>query len=337
MALPKFLRVILQYVLMLLLTAVLLWLSLRGLTVGEGENKFDFIWQAWQKSNKTYLLLMALVAMISHILRAERWRMLLAPSENHVKLSNSFFSLMIGYLVNLAIPRGGEVSRCYNLYKLENTPVEISFGTVVVERIVDVLCLLLIVGLAFIVEWDKLMMFLEKLGVGSVEGSGFHIPIWAYLALAGLVAFGASFYFFRKNEKLIKILRGFKEGLLSVFQLKNKWLFVFYSITIWSLYFLMSFFVVKAFETTSHLGFSAVLSVFALGSIAMAVPVPGGAGSYHTIVPAGLHILYAVPMSDATAFVFIFHGWQTLTMIVGGVISLIISYWIIRWKKQPVK
>lgn len=321
---------------MLILTAGLLWLSLRGLTVGEGENKFDFIWQAWKDSNKTYLLLMAVVAYISHFLRAERWKMLLAPSGNHVKLSNSFFSLMIGYLVNLAIPRGGEVSRCYNLYKLENTPVEISFGTVVVERIVDVICLLIIIALAFLAEWDKLMMFLDRLGVGS-GGGGFHIPGWAFLVLAGLVAIVAAFYFFRKNEKLIKIIKGFREGLLSVFQLKNKWLFVFYSIVIWSLYFLMSYFVVKAFDTTSHLGFSAVLSVFALGSIAMAAPVPGGAGSYHTIVPAGLYMLYNIPLPGATAFVFIFHAWQTLTMIVGGVLSLIISYWLIRWKKHPTK
>lgn len=322
---------------MLVLTGGLLWLSLRGLTVGEGENKFDFIWSAWEKSNKSYLLLMALVAYISHFLRAVRWKMLLAPSENNIKLSNSFYSLMIGYLVNLAIPRGGEVSRCYNLYKLENTPVEISFGTVVVERIVDVLCLLAIIGLAFIVEWDKLMLFLEKLGVGSGESKGFRVPTWTILVLVGLMTAAGAFYFFRKNEKLIKILKGFKEGLLSVFQLKNKWLFVFYSVVIWSLYFLMSYFVVMAFDTTSHLGISAVLSVFALGSIAMAAPVPGGAGSYHTIVPAGLYMLYAIPLSDATAFVFIFHAWQTLTMIVGGVISLIISYWLIRWRKHPAK
>ncbi len=322
---------------MLLLTGGLLWLSLRGLTVGEGENKLDFIWKAWEDSNKTYLLLMALVAYISHFIRAERWKMLLAPSGNHIKLSNSFYSLMIGYLVNLAIPRGGEVSRCYNLYKLENTPVEISFGTVVVERIIDVLCLLFIIALAFIVEWDKLMMFLEKLGIGSGGGGGFHVPAWAILVLAGLAVIAATFYFFRKNEKLIKIIKGFKEGLMSVFQLKNKWLFVFYSIVIWSLYFLMSYFVVKAFDTTSHLGFNAVLSVFALGSIAMAAPVPGGAGSYHTIVPAGLYMLYDIPLPGATAFVFIFHAWQTLTMIVGGVISMIISYWLIRWKKRPTK
>jgi uncharacterized membrane protein YbhN (UPF0104 family) len=245
---------------------------------------------------------------------------------------------MIGYLVNLAVPRGGEVSRCYNLYKLENTPVEISFGTVVVERIIDVLCLLIVIALAFVVEWDKLISFLSSLGVGSGgKGQGIRIPFWAWLVLAALAGLGIVVWRFRKNEKLLKVIQGFKEGLMSVFQLKNKWLFIFYSLFIWFLYFLMSYCVIKAFDTTNELGFSAVLAVFALGAIAMAAPLPGGAGSYHTIVPLGLVMLYNLPKADAIAFVFIFHAWQTLTMIVGGVVSLIISYWIIRWKKQPTK
>lgn len=321
---------------MILLTAALLWLSLRGLNVGDGENKADFIWKAWQQSNKTWLLMMAGVAFISHIMRAERWRMLLIPTGNRVKLSNSFFSLMIGYLVNLAVPRGGEVSRCYNLYKLEDTPVETSFGTVVVERIVDVLCLLLIIIIAFFAEWNKLMEFLTSLNIGSGD-SGFNIPWWIYAGLAGLIGLIVLAYLFRKNEKLLKIFHGFKEGLMSVFQLKNKSLFVFYSLGIWFLYFLMSYCVIMAFDTTNSLGISAVLTLFALGAIAMAAPLPGGTGSYHTIVPLGLVMLYHLPKADAIAFVFIFHAWQTLTMIVGGVVSLIISYWLIRWKKQPLK
>ena len=99
----------------------------------------------------------------------------------------------------------------------------------------------------------------------------------------------------------------------------------------------MSYFVLKAFTETQHLGFSAVMTLFAIGAIAMAVPLPGGAGSYHTLVPMGLVALYNLPKTDAIAFVFIFHGWQTLIMIVGGVVSLLISYWIIRWKNAHEK
>src|SRR5450432_560029 len=152
----KQVKIVLQYLLMISLTVGLLWISLRGITVGEGENKADFLWETWKKANKGYLLLMAVTTMASHIIRSERWKMLLVPTGNKIRFSSSFLSLMIGYLVNLAVPRGGEVSRCYNLFKLEGTPVETSFGTVVVERIVDVICLLLLIVISFFVEWTKL-------------------------------------------------------------------------------------------------------------------------------------------------------------------------------------
>lgn len=332
----KKLKAVLQYLLLILITVLLLWLSLRGLQVGDGENKADFLWQAWKKSEKSYLILMAVVVMISHIIRAERWRMLLHPTGNHISLGGSFLSLMTGYLVNLAVPRGGEVSRCYNLYKLEKTPVEVSFGTVVVERIIDVLCMFTLIAISFIVEWGKLKAFIDSLNIPAGSGSSSISP-WTILILLAGIGIAAAVFSLRKNEKFKKIVTGFKEGLLAVFKLKNKALFIFYSITIWLLYFLMSFFVLKAFPETEWLGISAVITLFAIGSIAMAAPLPGGAGSYHTLVPLGLVMLYDLPKPDAIAFVFIFHGWQTLIQILGGVVSLIISYWIIRWKPRQQK
>jgi glycosyltransferase 2 family protein len=325
----------LQYLLLIAITTALLWLSLRGLKVGNGEDKSEFIWNAWLRSDKGYLMLMVLVAMISHVLRAVRWKMLLEPTGHSVTLTNSFLSLMIGYLVNLAVPRGGEVSRCYNLYKLEKTPVEVSFGTVVVERLVDLVCLVLLIGICFVVEWKKLKAFIETLDFSSSGGSS--LPIWIFIVLVFFVGLGVGIYLLRNNRKIRKILAGFKDGLMAIFRLKNKFLFIFYSVAIWVLYFLMSYCVVIAFPETSGLGISAVLTLFAIGAIAMAAPLPGGAGSYHTLVPLGLVMLYNLPEADAIAFVFIFHGWQTVTMITAGVVSLIISYLIIRWKKVPEK
>jgi glycosyltransferase 2 family protein len=330
---PK-LKSTLQYLVMIAITVTLLWLSLRGLNV-EGEDKSEFIWNAWKKCDKGYLLIMALVAMASHVLRAVRWRMLLEPTGNKVTLGNSFLSLMIGYLVNMAVPRGGEVSRCYNLYKLEETPVEVSFGTVVVERIVDLICLILLIGISFIVEWTRLKTFIDTLDFSRSGSSS--VPIWILLIIVVLIGLIVAVYLLRNNQKLRKILVGFKDGVMAIFLLKNKALFIFYSIAIWMLYFIMSYFVVIAFPETRELGVSAVLTLFAIGSIAMAAPLPGGAGSYHTLVPLGLVMLYNLPKSEAIAFVFIFHGWQTVIMILAGVISLIISYLIIRWKKVPTK
>jgi len=328
--LAKF-KSVLRYAVTISITVVLLWLSLRGLDL-QGENKIDFLWQAWQKSDKFYLWLMAAFAILSHIARAMRWKMLLEPTGQHVGLGNSFLSLMTGYLVNLAIPRGGEVSRCYTLYQLEKTPVQLSFGTVVTERLVDVLCLLILIATSFYLEWEKLRGFIDTLDFSS--GKKMVVPVWIWGAIGFGLLFLFAIYFLRKNEKVIKIIQGFTEGMLSIFQLKNKMLFVFYSIAIWSLYFLMSYLVLMAFPETAHLGFSAVVTLFAIGSIAMATPLPGGTGSYHVLVPMGLTMLYHVPNVDAIAFVFIFHAWQTLLMIVIGVISFIISNLLIKQKDQ---
>jgi uncharacterized protein (TIRG00374 family) len=326
----------LQYLLIFGATIFLIWFSLRELKVEEGQDKWTFLLQTWRAADKGWLMLMAVVAIISHVVRAERWRMLMVPTGNTTKLSYSFLSLMIGYLVNLVVPRGGEVSRCYNLYKLDKTPVEISFGTVVVERIVDLICLLILIVLAFVVEYEKLFAFIDTLPWSATDGSKFMALF--YLLLTALF-FAALFYWLiKKNLKfknfVYKTWSGFKEGLLSIFKLENKGLFLFYSVVIWSLYFLMSYTVIKAFPQTQNLGVNAVLSLFAIGSIAMAAPLPGGAGSYHVLVPKGLVFLYLIKQSDAVAFTFIFHGWQTAIMIVCGALSLIVSSMIIKSNKN---
>jgi glycosyltransferase 2 family protein len=321
------LKAALKYSIILAVTVLLIWFSLRGLQVEEGEDKLDYLLRAWQSANKGWLILMAVLAIGSHVARAERWRILMVPAGYKTKLSYSFLSLMIGYLINLVVPRGGEVSRCYNLYKLDKIPVEISFGTVVVERIVDLLCLILLILAAFIVEHERLFNFINSLPWNSAQSSKFFILGYA---LTGLLVLGLISYLIIKRSKKIndfvrKTWLGFKEGLLSVFKLENKALFIFYSFFIWFLYFLMSYTVIQAFPQTEHLGFKAVLSLFAIGSIAMAAPLPGGTGSYHVLVPKGLVFLYLIPESDAIAFTFIFHGWQTAIMIVGGAISLFVS------------
>jgi uncharacterized protein (TIRG00374 family) len=330
-------RVFVQYILILAATVFLVWFSLRAIHVEEGENKWDYLLSTWYRADKFWLMVMLVFVMISHVLRAERWRMLLKSANHNTSLYKGFLSLMVGYLVNLVIPRGGEVSRCFNLYKLNKIPVEVSFGTVVVERVADLFFLLIVLALAFVVEADKLFGFIETLPIQPVSGRG-KLGLVVTVAVALTVISLIGFYLLKRNQKLRdrvrKIWKGFKTGLSSVLTLENKGLFILHSVAIWALYFLMSYAVIRAFDETAYLGFGAVLSLFAIGTIAMAAPLPGGAGSYHVLLPAGLSLLYQVPQADAVAFTFVFHGWQTLIMIIGGVVSLLLTS--VQLRKQKI-
>lgn len=334
------LKTVAQYILILGVTLFLVYFSLAGIKVAEGENKWDFLLKTWQSADKLWLFIMAAIALLSHFIRAVRWRMLMEPAGHHPTLTNSFLSLMVGYAVNLIIPRGGELSRCYNLYKLDKTPIEISFGTVIVERLVDVLCLLVLIGLAFMAESTRLFEFIRTLPLGKGDNSVRYMILAAVFVIA-VLAIIITRYIVQRNTRIKEFIhqkwQGFREGLMSIFKLQRKGLFFFHSMTIWFLYFLMSYATIQAFPQTHHLGFSAVLSLFAIGSIAMASPTPGGAGSYHVLVPQGLVFLYGIPKNDAVAFTFIFHGWQTVIMIVFGVISIIATSLLIKRGKAAAQ
>jgi glycosyltransferase 2 family protein len=331
-------KTVIQYLFIFGLTALLIWFSLSTLHVKEGENKWQYLYRTWLAADKGWLWLMAGIFMLGQAIRAERWRMLMEPTGHKATFYHSFLAMLIGYLVNLVIPRGGEVSRCYYLYKLNKAPVEISFGTVVIERIVDLLCLVILVTLSFAVESEKLFAFISTLPIQTGGLTGKLLMVATGLIILVIAGFVISWYA-KRNPKLGSFLHrtwhGFKQGFAAVFRLEHKFLFIAYSAAIWALYFLMSYCVVMAFKETSVLGITAVLSLFAIGAIAMAAPLPGGAGSYHTLVPAGLVFLYAIPQSDAVAFTFVFHAWQTLIMIVAGAIALVVTSWIVKKKSIP--
>ena len=273
---PSRLKSALQYVVILGVTILLIYFSLRGLKVANGENKWDYLKDTWADAHKGWLAAMAILSLLSHVVRAERWRMLLKPVGFDAKLSSSFLSLMIGYLINLIIPRGGEISRSYNLYKLDRIPVVESFGTVVVERIIDLICLVLVIIISFLFESKKLFGFIASLPLSTDGGSKFQILL---IAIPVLSVCALGFYWlYKKNEKINQKVRklwaSFAGGMLSIFKLERKRLFIFYSCLIWLLYFAMSYAVLKAFPATQDLGFNAVLSLFAIGAIAMAAPLP---------------------------------------------------------------
>jgi len=216
---------------------------------------------------------------------------------------------------------------------LERIPIDKALGTVVAERAVDLVFLIFFIGIAFLVELGRLLAFIDTLNVDLSNSVGLLLKV----GLIMLFSIGIVYLIFRvllaiKKTRFLKVLvkvkkvfGGIKEGLLIVFRLEKNRLFVVYSILIWVFYFLMTYSMLLAFPETNEFGLSASLALFALAGIAMAIPLPGGTGSYHIIVPAGLVFLYGIAEDKATAFTFIFHGWQTLIFIVVGLFAIILS------------
>src|SRR6218665_2290881 len=253
----KYFKTALNYMGIFALTAFLLWFSLRSLQAEEQDSS-EFLWEAWQKTDKIFLMLMAVTATLSHFVRSLRWKMLLEPSGNSIGAFTGLWAILIGYLVNLVGPRGGELSRCYYLMKLEKKPVQVSFGTVVTERLIDLICLLILIVAAFFSEWEKLAQFIQMLPFSADYifsllplliffpaffseweklaqfiqmlpfSADYILSLWPWLIVVAAVLAGFVYLvgWLRKNEKFRHIIHGFKEGLLSVFKLKNRKLFI---------------------------------------------------------------------------------------------------------------
>jgi len=265
------------------------------------------------------------LGLLSHISRTLRWVILIKPLGKKPRKLNTFFAVMIGYLMNLALPRLGEVSRCGALSKYENISMSKLLGTVVLERFVDVIMLLLLTLFVFVTQFDKMLLFLHH----NPEVEDKVLAVLTSPVLIGAVIFGiAALIIFRKKyghlpaaKKFNEVLSNFGEGFRSFKTMDNKLAFVFHTVFIWAMYFLMSYVSFQAFGFTSGLPILAGMTVFVLGSYGMVAPVQGGIGAWHVMTIEGL-ALYGVAKSNGVIFAFLVHAAQTSMMLIVGLISL---------------
>lgn len=286
------------------------------------------------KSVKLFWLVLPLVFfMISNLLRALRWGMTLAPISHRPKTVNLFFTVMLGYFTNLGIPRSGEFVRAGSLSKYENIPFEKVMGTVVLDRVADVLCLLIVLLLGLIFNGQMLLDFINKnMNAGNEAGLLSNPLVWVLGAVALLSTI--IIYVTRKSwmptkigQRLLGFASGIIEGITSIARLEKPWLFVAYSVGIWVLYYLMTYVCFFGFGPTEHLGLTAGLTVFILGTLGIVFPSPGGMGTYHWLVPQGL-MLYGVAEADGFSFAnIIFFAVNIFCNILFGILALIVLPW----------
>ena len=318
----------------LALGVFLFWLVYRN------ENFSDVATQI-SKIKYLYLAIAFVVAVFSHWLRGARWALLIKPLGYKVSNFNAFIAVMVGYFANIAVPRLGEVSRCLVLNRTNKISVDKLIGTVIVERLVDVVSLLLILLLTLALQFNKISGFFVDFYNRSINAPGhngnfFTTATLIFVFAVILFIIGAVFLLYRKFKehtlvkKVLNMVEGFKTGFLTIGKLDNLWMFLLQSVLIWVMYYFMVYICFFALPATAGLGGTIALVVLCMGSFGFVAPVPGGVGAYHVIVTQTL-MLYGLSQEDSRTFALVAHTFQALVIILIGALSFL--YFSVAFKK----
>ena len=290
---------------------------------------FDFaqLWSALQGMDLFWFAVSTFFGIMSHVVRGWRWKLTLAPLGYRPSSSVCVNAIFVSYAANLVIPRVGEVSRCVILEQHEKIPFAQSLGTVVSERLLDTLMVLLITAVAVILQWPVFCTFLENAGFSANSETLFSSMGGWLIILLSTAAIAVLLYFLVRKMTLWKrfksFLSNFIVGVMSLTKMKNGWLFVLETVGIWFCYFMQFYLCFFCFEFSETLSLEAALLLFVAGSIAVVVPTPNGAGPWHFAI-ISIMILYGVAQTDASVFALIVHSTQTLLVAVLGIYALII-------------
>ena len=262
---------------------------------------------------------------IAQMFRGWRWKQTLEPLEEHARTAHCFYAVFVSYAASLVIPRIGEFTRCGILTRKDGISFAKALGTVVTERVVDTLVLLIIIMCIVLVHLPVVLSFFSTTGTkldtlteffGQFSPTGYIVTVICGIALV------TSLYIVLKRlefyGKIKATLKGLKDGVLSVKEVQNLPLYIIYSVGIWVAYFLHFYLTFFCFKETSGLSMSCALVSFAVGCMAVLVPTPNGAGSWHFAVKTVL-IIYGVSAPAALFFVLIVHAIQTMMVILLGI------------------
>ncbi|NIF04212.1 flippase-like domain-containing protein [Chryseobacterium sp. Tr-659] len=316
------LKSILTIVISLAFAGFFLWLALRGLD-------FKVIQQSLAKANYLWVLFASVFGLLAYWFRAIRWNLMLEPMGHRISNSNSLWSISFGYLMNLTIPRSGELARATALYGVEKVPVDKSFGTIILERVVDLICMLGFLGLTLLFKYEAILSFYENSGVNINPNK---IALVLLILILGTVLF---FVFKKKLSRLpflgkvVGFIDGIFQGITSIFKLKEKGKFILYTLGIWICYYFAAYLVCFALPETSGFTFADGFFIIVVGTLGMIIPASGGIGAYNLAMKFGFMALFiSVGKSAALGgemgltYSFISLPLQIVIMLVMGLISI---------------
>ena len=310
----NYLKKTLQIALPLLLGLFLCWYAFAQFSAEE----LTLIKEQFVKADDSFLWLSVVMGFISHLSRGLRWQYTLASMHYFPKRYNLVLAVFIGYLLNLTIPRSGEVSRALIINRYDKVPFDKSFGTILTERAIDMCILLLFIAVVFIFQFDLVWHFLESYFT-------FSYMIVLLLGL-GLVFLAFLYWIYRSTtslaQKVRQLLSGIKEGICSIAYMKKKWQFIAHTLFIWLMYFLMFYVVFFSMEATKNLSLIQVLTAFVIGSFAI-VFTNGGLGAYPLFI-AKVLLLFGITETVGTALGWVIWIAQFLMIILFGGLSFLL-------------
>jgi uncharacterized protein (TIRG00374 family) len=313
---------ILTIVISLAFAGFFLWLALK-----------DFDYASFQRSiskaNYWWVLLAACFGISAYWFRAIRWNLMLEPMGHHISNSNSLWSISFGYLMNLTIPRSGEVARATALYGVEKVPVDQSFGTIILERVVDLVCMVIFLGLTILFKGEVIYSFYKNSGINFNSNK-------ILLILLIIVVGAALFFIFKKKlagfpvlDKVISFIDGILQGLTSIFKLKQKTRFILYTAGIWISYYFAAFLVCFALPETSNFTFDDGFLILVVGTLGMIIPASGGIGAFNLAMKYGFMALFISMGKSGEAggeigltYSFISLPLQIIIMLTMGLVSI---------------
>jgi uncharacterized protein (TIRG00374 family) len=339
----KYVKDILKLIIFLSLGVFFIWLSVKDLSPEQRSMIITNAKEVFQGNRWVYLLLCVFIGFLSVLFRGLRSVLMLEPLGYKVSKVNSYHAVMIGYLANFAFPRLGEIIRCTVLQTYEKVPFQKTLGTVITERVLDVLLAGLLFLLAFYVEYDKLINLFSGTNLSEtimemLSGTGKYIAIGIVLLIIIII------YALRKKianlpiyQKVVKIIKEFWEGLISIKKMKRPVLFIMYSLAIWLCFYLMFYVCAFAFPDMVALGpkqmVLASLSCVVIGTVGFVI-AQGGLGAYPLLISMVL-LLYGIPEESGLAVGWVVWATETLMYLVLGLASILLL--LFQKKKKTVK
>ena len=314
----------LKFLFFLSLGIFLIWISTKSLTKEEVETvKYQIL-----AANYNILVPSILIILLSHFMRALRWRMMITPLSYKPSLFNVFLSVLIGFFFNLIFPRLGELMKCTLLGKHEKIPVDKLVGTIVAERLIDVFCLLIVISMTIVSQYQRVGNYANELIGTFYKKIQFNITTTIITSVVFLIFLVGGFIIFKRFqksksiEKIKSIIKGILTGFGSIRKIEKKGLFIAYTISIWFLYLFCIKIGFLAINEISTLGWIPSLTILTFGSFAM-IATQGGIGAYQLAVQKTL-VLFGIREVTGLAFGWLMWSVQTIFLMVAGPISLLI-------------